>query len=179
MGEFTECSRCGETIEKNGRNKFVSFNAMELAGRQRNSYCSKKCQLEAEPAERGFFSNDLSESSDTDKNEDARKRAVEVEKTETNLEDISKISFNSDVDEIQEILNYLATIGIISKGKDIRFAIMKKMELGIMKLKNAGFINEADYFEEKREIIRPKSFKESTSNAAVVIAGLLSRIKHK
>ncbi len=53
MGNYTKCAWCGRTIEKSGWNKFVSYNTMGLAGKQKDSFCSKKCQMEAEAAQSG------------------------------------------------------------------------------------------------------------------------------
>lgn len=48
MGNYTKCAWCGCMIEKNAWNKFVSHNTMGIGGKQKDSYCSKKCQTEAE-----------------------------------------------------------------------------------------------------------------------------------
>jgi len=53
MGAYTKCAWCGRTIEKSGWNQFVSHNTMGLAGKQKNSYCSKKCEIEANAAQGG------------------------------------------------------------------------------------------------------------------------------
>jgi len=50
---YTRCAWCERTIEKKGVNKFLSRITMGIAGKQKYSYCSKKCQLEAEAVEKG------------------------------------------------------------------------------------------------------------------------------
>jgi len=53
MGDYVKCAWCGRSIEKSGWNKFVAHNTMGFGGKQKGSFCSKKCELEAEAAQGG------------------------------------------------------------------------------------------------------------------------------
>ena len=181
MSEYTKCAWCGKTMEKNMFNRVLSHNTMGLAGRQKNSYCSKKCQRAAEAAEQEGSRNSsemnyANSSNNQDFDEFQAENQLEDRK-QSKLSDIAGISFTSDPDALQNSLNQLVTIAVATDEKDIRNAIVEKMEFGIMKLRSAGFVNEADFFESKREAVRPKSFFETTSNSANTVKKLFSKKK--
>lgn len=181
MSEYTKCAWCGKTMEKNMFNQFLSHNTMGLAGRQKNSYCSKRCQREAEAAEQGNGSNSSEMSygnSSNQQNAVSSQLSNQAEdQKQSKLSEIAGISFTSDMEAAQNSLNQLVAIAVATDEKEIRNAIIEKMEFGIMKLRSAGFVNEADYFESKREAVRPKSFFESTSNRANSVKKLFSKRK--
>jgi cation transport ATPase len=46
MSNYTKCAWCGTMVEKNIMNKFISNNTYGLAGKQKNTFCSIKCERE-------------------------------------------------------------------------------------------------------------------------------------
>lgn len=147
-----KCKWCGKTFEKAS---LISIKSA-VQGERRN-YCSTKCYNEAMKArgERSFSSED----DDSDTFDYLREEEIEAQKQariEERVDSISKISFGSDINQIQDVLNQLAAIGSTKPDKKVRRAIVEKMEFGIMKLKNAGMNAEAEYFENKMNKIKPK-----------------------
>lgn len=172
MSQYTKCAWCGGPVEKNLLNKFLSHNTMGLAGKQKDSYCSTKCEKEAEASQRGggnqgggnqnyqgggsssgggFFSK-INDSSDAS---DERRES----KIESRVDSIVAIKFGSTADDISEALNQLVTIAAGKPDKEVKKAIYEKMEFAIMKLRQLGANAEADFFEKKRTDIKPKWYE--------------------
>lgn len=77
------------------------------------------------------------------------------QRIESRVDSISMISFGSDILQVQDVLNQLATIGASKPDLNVRKAIVEKMEFGIMRLKSEGLLSEASYFEGKMKKIKP------------------------
>jgi|GEM_PF-2805914 hypothetical protein len=175
MGDYVKCSWCGRSIEKSGWNKFVAHNTMGLGGKQKGSFCSKKCELEAEAAQGGggnqgggnqnyqggggnqgggsssgggFFSK-INDSLDAS---NERRES----KIESRVYSIVEIKFGSTADEISDACNQLVTIAAGKPDKEVKKAIYEKMEFAVMKLRQLGANAEADFFEKKRTDVKPK-----------------------
>jgi hypothetical protein len=75
---------------------------------------------------------------------------------------VSKMTFSSDSEELANQLNELVSTGASSNkfrnGKTLKKACYEKMEFGIMKLRQSGASDEADFFEKKRKSIKPGWF---------------------
>ena len=85
-------------------------------------------------------------------------KAAKDNRIESRVDSISMISFGSDILQVQDVLNQLATIGASKPDINVRKAIVEKMEFGIMRLKGEGLLAEVKYFEEKMKKIKPSWF---------------------
>ena len=85
-------------------------------------------------------------------------KAAKDQRIESRVDSISMISFGTDILQVQDVLNQLATIGASKPDINVRKAIVEKMEFGIMRLKGEGLLTEAAYFEEKMKKIKPSWF---------------------
>ncbi|MFW5983286.1 MAG: hypothetical protein ACOCQ4_02205 [bacterium] len=151
MTNEEKCKWCGKTFDKAS---LISIKSA-VQGERRN-YCSNKCYNEAMAA-KGEGGGGGSSSNNS--SSDAAIEAQEEARIEARVDSISKISFGSDINQVQEVLNQLTTIGATKPDKDVRKAIVEKMEFGIMKLKNAGMNSEAEFFEDKMKKIKPKWYE--------------------
>lgn len=109
----------------------------------------------------GGFLNFLSkqkESLDNSYEADIQREKEEKEKIEGKIENIAQISFGSNAEEISNQLSQLVAIGNAKPDKNVKAAIIEKMEFGIMKLKGMGSNTEADFFEKKLEPLKKKSW---------------------
>ena len=79
-------------------------------------------------------------------------------KLDGKIDDVTSIVFGSDKDEISNILNQLSSLASTKPDKNLKNAIIEKMEFGIMKLKGLKAHTEADYFEKKLEPLKKKSW---------------------
>ncbi|MEI7596522.1 MAG: hypothetical protein WCK02_12295 [Bacteroidota bacterium] len=173
MADYTKCAWCGRTIEKSWGNKFLSHNTMGLAGKQKDSYCSTKCEKEAEAAQSGGGGGNNSNSQSGGGNQgggsssgggffskmndsmDASNERRES-KIESRVDSIVAIKFGSTADEISDACNQMVTIAAGKPDKEVKKAIYEKMEFAIMKLRQLGANAEADFFEKKRTDVKPK-----------------------
>lgn len=138
MGDYTKCAWCGRTIEKSGFNKFLSHNTAGLAGKQKDSYCSTKCENEAEAAqEKGNSSNQSS-------GQQNFSQPVQPQD-----------AWGTSVDTISYRLNQLNTQAQTdAKDKEKKVKIVEDMEFGIMRLRSIGANTEADFFDKKLEAVK-------------------------
>jgi len=77
---------------------------------------------------------------------------------ERKVEDIAIITFGSTTEEISNQLSHLVTVGSSKPDKNVKRAIVEKMEFGIMKLKGLGASVEANFFEKKLEPLKKKTW---------------------
>ena len=158
-----KCKWCGRTFNKPS---LISIKSA-IQGDRKN-YCSDKCYSEATGSGGsggggggGGSSSGVSSVHYTGESPEAieaRQRAEREQRFESKVESISKITFSSDVHQIEETLNELATLGASKPDKEVRNVIVEKMEFGIMKLRNAGMHSEATFFAAKVEKIKPQWF---------------------
>lgn len=186
--DYTRCVWCGRTIEKKGVNKFLSRNTMGIAGKQKNSYCSKKCQLEAQAAENGStaLQNSQNQGFPTGANasgggdnvtvvnkgdgfltaatkgmfsglNDMKTELKEEEKAlENKIESVASITFDDNIGQITNDLNKLSSFASSKPDKELKKAIIEKMEFGIFKLKQLNAIAESEFFENKLISLKKK-----------------------
>lgn len=83
------------------------------------------------------------------------KLLVEKER-EKKLEELSSFNVGNTKEEISESLNYLFAISNSQKDKNMKKICMEKIDYGIMKLRSAGGVIEADFFGKKLEEINKK-----------------------
>jgi hypothetical protein len=76
---------------------------------------------------------------------------------------ITQIKFSAETDELMNQLNEIASIGASASQYDqvrpIKKSVYEKMELGVFKLRQMGLNSEADFFEKKRQGIKPKWYE--------------------
>ena len=82
----------------------------------------------------------------------------ERQMVEGKIEDIAQIEFGVTIDSIANQLSQLLTLGNAKPDKNVKKAIIEKLEFGIMKLKRLNAVAEADYFEKKVEPLKKKSW---------------------
>jgi hypothetical protein len=149
-----KCKWCGKMFEKPALLSIKSA----YQGDRRN-YCSTKCFNEATNTSGGNNSSSGGGSNSptiVNQKSEAEIEAMEDARIEAKVDSISKISYGSDINQVQDVLNQLTTIGASKPDTNVRKAIVEKMEFGIMKLKNAGLAAEAEFFETKMKKIKPK-----------------------
>ena len=143
MGDYVKCSWCGRTIEKSGWNKFVSHNTMGLGGKQKGSYCSTKCEREAEAANSG--GNNTNQGGGGSGNQQQNFSAP-VQPQD---------AWGSTVETISYRLNTLnSQAQTDAKDKEKKAKIVEDMEFGIMRLRSIGANTEADFFDKKLEAVK-------------------------
>ena len=108
------------------------------------------------PSALSTFINSIDQSEQFAK-EDEIKREEKL-RLEGKVDDIAKMTFGSTTEEISNQLSHLVTIGNSKPDKNVKSAIIEKMEFGIMKLKGLGASAEADFFEKKLEPLKKKSW---------------------
>jgi|GEM_PF-749733 len=79
------------------------------------------------------------------------------EETKEKVEEIAKISFSNDKEEIINQLQYLLSICSSKPEKTVKNVIIEKMEFGIMKLKNKDANDEIEFFGNKLELLKKKN----------------------
>ena len=89
--------------------------------------------------------------------EDEIKREEKL-RLEGKVDSIAQMTFGSTTEEISNQLSHLVTVGNSKPDKNVKSAIVEKMEFGIMKLKGLGASAEADFFEKKLEPLKKKSW---------------------
>jgi hypothetical protein len=82
----------------------------------------------------------------------------EKQRLEGKVNEIASIVFGATTEDISNQLSQLVTIGNAKPDKNVKSAIVEKMEFGIMKLKGLGANVEAAYFEQKVEPLKKKSW---------------------
>lgn len=111
----------------------------------------------------GIFSTVASAIGDVTKNAfDEHNRVLNEQKEAkerlaSKLEEILKITFNDNKEEIINSIQYLITLGLSKPDKTVKRAIIEKIEFGIMKLGNKDAGNEIAFFEAKLDQIKKKS----------------------
>lgn len=143
MGDYTKCAWCGRTIEKSWGNRFLSHNTMGLAGKQKDSYCSTKCEREAEAANSG--GNNANQGGGF-VNQQQQTFAQPVQPQD---------AWGSTVETISYRLNTLnSQAQTDAKDEEKKAKIVEDMEFGIMRLRSIGANTEADFFEKKLSAVR-------------------------
>jgi len=148
---------------------------MGIAGRQKDSYCSNKCQAEADgnggggskgSGKKGFWDEPETTAEDIElerleKEEERLKREekqAEKLRLEGKVAEVASMQFGDTAESISATLDQLVTIAASKPGNPVKKAIYEKMEFAIMKLRQLGANAEADFFEKKRAGIKPKIF---------------------
>jgi hypothetical protein len=89
--------------------------------------------------------------------QDSKKEEKDAKlKIEGRVEELAKLSFSKDKNEILDTLNYLMSLANAKPDKNVKSVLIEKIEFGIMKLKGQGAYEEAEFFNSKLEPLKKK-----------------------
>jgi hypothetical protein len=178
-----QCNNCGKAIAHD-TNKSIKVGGSYWVTTSGTWYCSNKCKDERE----GTNSNQSNQSGGGSGNEEKKSgggflsgltgggdSASKIAQTQllgslladsmnenkdirAKVDEVSKMIFSTDANELANQMNELLTIGAgtASEHKELIKACYEKMDFGVMKLKSIGANAEAVFFEGKRNSIKPK-----------------------
>lgn len=164
-----KCELCGKHYMKANLGVF----GLSKTIRSRNNYCSKKCFNEDNndgPSATTINQNNnkaekikLEALELNEQMEEKREKREKNNRINTKVNEISKLKYGNDSEDILELLNELATYGSSKPSYKERKVIFEKMEFGIIKLKKLKMDEEANLFEKKLNKIKPNFFNKIAS----------------